>query len=286
MYNLAIALGGSIVLFVAGWALDGWVAGIVPALLALIGVYIYLARRTGKQVEAIFLRAMASLQAGDVDTGRAAFLEALPLGKWQFLVAEQVHGQIGQLIYQQACGNLIEHKYTRDAAKKALGEEKLREALAELALAWSRDWRSQMVRALCLHRLNRFDELLPVMDKAEGGGASEPLYWGMWAWMLNDQKKRDEALQIVGRGLAANAGSKSLLAVQEAFTNKRRPDMTVFGEQWYALMPDEIPKERLMEMAQAQQGKAGGPVAANQPMPQSREQRRAASQKTWPQPRR
>ncbi|MSP56195.1 MAG: hypothetical protein EXR69_11425 [Myxococcales bacterium] len=271
------------VLFLLGLALDGWVAGIIPATLALGIVYVLLARRTGKQVEAIFLRAMGMLQAGDVEGGRTAFKSALGLGKWQFLVSEQVHGQLGQLDYQQACGSLIEYKYTRDTGKRALGEAKLREAIEGLEKSWSRDWRSQAVRAICLHRLNRFDEVPKVLRKAEGGGASEPLFWGTWAWLLNEQKKRDEALQVVGRGLSAIAQSKPLLALREAFSNKRRPDMTVFGEAWYALMPDEIPKERLMEMAQKQQrqGANNAPAAGAPAGPQSRAQRRGTPPKPW-----
>ncbi len=280
MYNVAIALGASVAVFVLGWAVSGWIAGIVPALITLGVAYVLLARRTGKQVETIFTRAMTLLQAGDVDGGRAAIMEALPLSRWQFLVKEQVYSQLGQLDYQQACGSLLEHKYTRDVGKKAIGEAKLREALEELSQAWSRDWRAQTIRALCLHRLNRFDEIQPVMAKAEGGGASEPLYWGVWAWMVNEQKKRDEALQLIGKGLVASPKAKPLLAMQEAFTTTRRPDMEVFGEPWYAFMPDEIPKERLMEMAQAQAKAAGKPI------PQAPEQRRGPPQKGWPQPRR
>lgn len=280
MYNVAIALGAAVALFLIGWGVSGWIAGIIPALIALGAVYFVLARRTGKQVEAIFGRAMVLLQAGDVEGGRAAMLEALPLAKWQFLISEQVYSQLGQLDYQQACGHLLEHKYTRDVGKKALGEAKVREALGQLEKAWSRDWRAQTIRAICLHRLNRFDEIPAVMKKAEGGGASEPLFWGVWAWLLNEQKKRDEALQVVGRGLVASPKAKPLLAMQEAFSNKRRPEMEQFGEAWYAFMPDEIPKERLMEMAQAQA------KAAGKPLPAAPEQRRGPPQKGWPQPRR
>ena len=251
MYNLAIALGSSTVVFVIGALASTWIAGFIPALITLGVVYFLLARRSGKQVEAIFMRAMALLQSGQVDEGRETILSALPLAKWQFLIKEQVHSQLGQLDYQQACGSLLEHKYTRDTAKKTIGDGKLGEALDHLQLAWSRDWRAQTVRALCLHRLGRSDEVKAVMERAGGGGSSDVLYWGVWAWILNEHKKRDEALQIIGKGLVAIPKAKALLAMQEAFSNKRRPDMTVFGEAWYGFMPDEIPKERLMEMHSA-----------------------------------
>ncbi len=280
MYNLAIALGSSVVVFLAGWGASGWIAGIIPAILCLAGMYFVLARRTGKQVEQIFVRAVGLFQAGQLAEGRAAMLEAMPLARWQFLVQEQIYSQLGQVDYQQACGLLLEHKHTRDVAKKALGEEKLREALAQLEKAWSRDWRGQLARALCLHRLNRFDEIAKVMAVAEGAAASEPLYFGIWAWMLNEQKKRDEALQVLGKGLVGCAKSKPLLAMQESLSNKRRPDMEVFGEHWYAFAPDEIPKERLMEMAHAHA------QATGKPLPTAPQARRGPPPKTWPMPRR
>lgn len=284
MYNVAIALAAAIAVFVLGWLASGWIAGIIPALIALAVVYILLARRTGKLVEGIFMRSMTAQQAGDIEGCRAIVAEALPLAPWQFLVKEQVESRLGQIDYQLACAHFMEHKYTpanmRDIGKKALGEAKVRDALGHLDNAWSRDWSAQTIRALCLFRLARFDEIGPVMEKAEGGGASEALYWGTWAWMLNEQKKRDEALQVVGRGLVTSPKSKPLLAMQEAFTNKRRPDMSVFGDTWYGLMPEDLPEARVREMALAQAKAAGKPI------PAAAEQRRAPPQKGWPQPRR
>ena len=81
-----------------------------------------------------------------------------------------------------------------------------------------------------------------------------------------EAKRRDEALQVLGRGLAENKESKSLLALQEALANKRRPDMKVLGDPWFQMFPEDIPREKLMEM----QG------IKTQPRPQ----------KTFPQPRR
>src|SRR5687768_15299405 len=104
MYNTLIALGAALVAYVLGYLVAGWAAGFIPALLALVVVWAVLARRSGKQLEAIFLRAMAALQAGKFDEGRAILETALPLGKWQILVTEQVHGQIGAVDYLQAVG--------------------------------------------------------------------------------------------------------------------------------------------------------------------------------------
>jgi hypothetical protein len=105
-----------------------------------------------------------------------------------------------------------------------------------------------------------------VLEAASGPAKGEPIYWGLYAHVLNEAKKRDEALLVVGRGLEANPDSKVLKAIQEQLSNKKRPDMKAFGEAWYQFFPEDIPQEKLMQMQGVQQ--------------------KMKSQKTWPQPRR
>jgi hypothetical protein len=108
MYNILIAVGAAVVAYAAGAWAAGWLAGFIPALLALVVVWLVLSRRTGQQVEAIVKEAMVALQAGKIDEARTRLESALPLGKWQILVAEQVHGQIGSLDYMQAVGHVMQ----------------------------------------------------------------------------------------------------------------------------------------------------------------------------------
>lgn len=259
MYNILIALGAAVVAYAAGAWAAGWVAGFIPALIALFAAWFFLARRTGKQVEALVKEAMTALQAGRVDEARTRLEAALPLGKWQILVAEQIHGQLGSLDYMQAVGLVMQ----RQAGPARIRFEAAR---AHLEKSWSRDWRARSLLAVVHHREGRGEDAARVMEAASGPGKSEPVFWGLYAYVLNEAKKRDEALQVVGRGLAANADNKPLKAIQEALTNKKRPDMKVFGEAWYQFFPEEIPQEKLMQMQGVQQ--------------------KIKSQKTWPQPRR
>lgn len=260
MYNILIATGAAIVAFVLGFVAAGWVAGFVPALLAFAVVWFLLARRTGKQVEGVVQLAMAAMQAGKIDDARRLLESALPFGKWQILVAPQIHGQIGTIDYMQAVGAHLQKQYPAAKARFATAREHLEKS-------WSRDWRAKSVLAALHHREGRPDDAVAVLEKASGPAGGEPLFWGLYAFVLNEQKKREEALKVVGRGLQANKESKPLKDIQEALTNKKRPDFKVLGEGWFQFFPEDIPRERLMEMHGIKPPQARSP-------------------KTWPQPRR
>ncbi|MDP2317303.1 MAG: hypothetical protein Q8P41_30750 [Pseudomonadota bacterium] len=259
MYNILIATGAAVLGYVLGAWAAGPIAGFVPALLAFVVVFVLLARRTGKQLEALFGGAMQLLQAGKIDEARAALEAAMPLGKWQILVTEQIHSQLGSLDYLQGVGHSVQKQVTQSKARFASGR-------AHLEKAWSRDWRAKATLAAIHHREGRPDDAVTVLEKASGAGKGEALYWALYTFVLNEAKRRDEALQVIGRGLAELKDHKALTEIQEALANKRRPNMKVLGDPWFQMFPEDIPREKLMEM----QG-----IKA-QPRPQ----------KTFPQPRR
>ena len=99
MYNTLIALGVAVATYVLSSLLAGWIAGFIPAILVGGIVWFLLARRSGQQVQAVMAQAMAHAQAQQMDDARRVLTEALPLGRWQFLVTEQIELQLGSLDY-------------------------------------------------------------------------------------------------------------------------------------------------------------------------------------------
>jgi hypothetical protein len=273
MYNVLIALGAALAAYLLGWLVAGWAAGFIPAVIALFGVFFVLSRRTMKQVEAIAQQAMAHMQAGKVDEARESLRSALPLGKWQFLVAEQIHGQIGALDYMQAVGLKMQRQLSASQAKFA-------EARANLEKSWSRDWRSRATLGLVLHRAGDADGAVAAFEGASSAGSGEPIYWGLYTFVLSEAKKREQAMLVVGRGLEACKGNAPLLAIREALSNKRRPDFKgAFGELWFQFFPDDMSPEQIMAM----QAAATGQTPPTGPRPGAP---RGRPPKTWPAPRR
>lgn len=266
MYNVLISVGVAFVFYGLGAYVAGALAGLIPALIAFIAAYFLLARRTGKQVEIVFKRAMEQLQGGDMVAARVTMRQALVFGRWQFLVAAQVESQLGALSYLEAGSLVMQKQITNSKAK-------FTEAKLHLDKAWSRDWRGRALLACCFHREGNTDEAVKAMAGAESGGSAEPLFYAVWAYILNEAKRRDESLQVVGRGLKSNPKSAALTAVRDAMANRKRPDFLAFGEGWYQFFPEQIPQEVLIEQARAA-GKLPANFAANN------------NRMTFPQPRR
>jgi hypothetical protein len=101
MYNLLISLAaGLAVALVLGLGTEfGWAAAIVPGLLAAAIAYFALARRSGKKLEAIFEAMQKEAQAQKLDKAVQTLQSGFALAPWQFLVATQLHSNLGILHY-------------------------------------------------------------------------------------------------------------------------------------------------------------------------------------------
>lgn len=275
MYNTLIALGAAAVTYLLSSLVAGWIAGFLPAVLVLGIVWFLLARRTGQRVQAVMATAMEHAQAQRMDDARRVLTEAMPLGQWQYLVTEQIELQLGSLDYLEAAGLGLQKQVT--ASKAAFANAKAHFEVAAKG-GWRRlllGWQPTAMLACSLHREGRSDDALKLLATASTG-RTDPVFWGLYAWMLNENRRRDEALQVLGRGLKEHAKSPPLLTMQEALSNKKRPDMMPFGEQWYAFFPEDMRNDpKVIELAKAQQARQ-----------QAQAPRRPPPGKTWPQPRR
>lgn len=271
MYNSLIALGIAILTFLLGYLVAGWIAGVLPALLALGLAWFLLARRTGQQLQPIMAQAQVLAQEQKLVEARQLIETAAPLGKWQFLVDEQLHTQLGALWYLEAVMAIMQQQKT--AAKAPL--EKAREHFEKAAPGGWRSyllgWQPSAMLATVKYRQGDADGALKLLEAASSGARTEPVFWALYAWMLNEQKKRDEALVVLGRGLKAHEKNGPLGEMRDALANKKRPNMIVFGEAWYQFFPEAMRDDpKVIELAQAQQAR----------------QQRRQSPKTWPAPRR
>jgi hypothetical protein len=245
MYNLLISIGIGLVAFVITGLIGGnWVAGLIPATLALGIAYFLLARRTGQQLQAVMERAGAefaklesiqpprtpreaqklqALQQATLARGREIIHEGFALAKWQFLVKEQIHAQLGALEYMQQ------------------NWDKAREHLEQ---AWGRHWQAQGMLACMDLRDKKIDEALERMGKASGvgGGGGDALFWGLYTWIAYKGGQRDKALEVATQGLSKHEGSEPLKQMKNAIANKKpvRPDG--FAPGWFQFFPEQAPQ--------------------------------------------
>ena len=275
MYNLLIALAIGAVAYAIGAVVAGtWIAGFVPAIIGSAAAYFLLARRTGQQFEAIMGEAMAHLQAKMpsaqhspsaqrrvLDEARELIKKGFPLGKWQFLVGEQIHAQLGGLYYMQ---------------------REFNEARPHLEKTWSRDWRSRSMLAAVDYRQGHTEQALAALQKLSGPGAQDPTCWLIYAVIAHRAGKDDVALKAISEGISKNPGSDNLKVIADQLRNKRPLTPELFGEAWLQFFPEDA--QRVLsanpELA-ARLGAAPPPQAqqgANRPWEPTpnRAQRRAA----------
>jgi len=239
MYNLAISIAIGVAFFVTGWlAVGNWVAGFAPAVLALSISYVLLARRTGKQLEALMQDSLKEFQAGRVEKGRRKLQAGYALGRWQFLVDAQVHAQIGTIDYMQ---------------------RNWREARKHLEKSWSRHWMAQALLATIDFREKKTEAALERMEKLKGPGGKDPVFWGLYAHMLLRTGERDKALSVLNKGLEKNGASEALKGMADAVRNRKKVKMKAFAPAWYQFFPEDMPRSMMMQ-GQARPGQYTPPM--------------------------
>lgn len=222
MLNLLIALAIGIVVGV-GITLAGfsWWAALIPALIAFVAAYVVLARRIITQVQALMGRVQAELQGqptsqrdlqGRLDRATKILESGLPLDRWQFLVAPELHAQIAMLRYMAK-----DHDGALPHFRKASARNYMAKAM-EGALHYQRKDPAAMKAAF---------------EAAVKSGKKESLVWAVYAWCLVQNKDRDEALRVLGRGVEANPSDEKLKASLAQLQNDKRLKMRPYEPAWW-----------------------------------------------------
>jgi tetratricopeptide (TPR) repeat protein len=237
MYNLLIALAIAALAFLLGLLIGGhWIAGFAPALFAVFIAYFLLARRSTRQLQKYLDQAVEALKKQKIDQARSVLEAARPLARWQFFIGQSIDSQLGAIAYMQ-----------RDFVT----------ARKHLERSFSRNWSAMGMLAALDFRDGKVDIAVKRLSRCEILSKKEPLFWGLWAYLLVESKRQDEALAILARGLAAVPTSEALKGMREAVSNRKKLRMKAFGDQWYSFFPEQFPVQRIM----------GAPPDRGYPMP-------------------
>ena len=228
MYNLLLAFAAALLVAVVLTLtpLTVWQA-LLPALLVWGGGFFLLARRTNKQVEALFLKSVKELESARPELAIATLKSAYVFEKWQFLIRSQVDAQIGSILFMQ---------------------KKFDDAEPYLARAFIRHWVAQGMLACCHFRRHKLDDARRVLEKAVAASPKEPLLWGLYAFLLDKANKKDEALKVLQRGVEATRGNNKVKDNLLHLQNHRKLDMSVFGDMWFQFHQEAPPAARIREM--------------------------------------
>jgi len=189
-----------------------------------IGAYVFLARRSGKQLEAVMAVAQKEMMARKPDRAVAALEEAFKLARWQFGVKSSLHANIGVLLY-------VQRKYDE-------AEPHLRKSTGTLL----RLWQAQAMLAAILFRQKKFEEMEKIFDGAMRGNKSETLLYAIYAYCENQRGEKKKAIEILTKGLGENPSDEKLKTLLGRAQNDKRLKLDGWGEQWWQFWLETPPQ--------------------------------------------
>jgi tetratricopeptide (TPR) repeat protein len=225
MYNLLIALAAGVAASVAlalGTNL-GLAAAIFPGVLATTIVYFVLMRRTWKKLEVVFDAMQKEVQAQKFDKAIQTLQGGFVLAPWQFLVASQLHSNIGILHYL---------KQDLDAA------------LPHLDKSFSKNWVARGMLGAARYRKQDVEAATKVLEDAVGSNKKEGVLWSLYAWILEKEDRHEQAIAVLGRGVAANPSDEKLKNSLQSLQNGKKLKLgKLYAEQWFQFMLERPPPE-------------------------------------------
>jgi tetratricopeptide (TPR) repeat protein len=227
MYNLLISLavGLAVALAIRFGTNVGWVGSVVPGVFAFGLAYFLLARRTFRQVEALFEEVKKDVMGKRVERAVQTLQRGFALAPWQFLVATQLHSQLGVLFY-------VREKY--DAAQPHLEK------------SYGKHWVARVMLALVRYRRRDLDGARKAFEETVKSNKKEGLAWASYAWVLEKEGRHADAVEVMGRAAKANPSDEKVKAALHALQNDKRLKLgKLYGQDWYQFMLERIPAELL-----------------------------------------
>jgi tetratricopeptide (TPR) repeat protein len=224
MYNLILSLvaGAAVVLAIALGTSFGWVAAVIPGLVVAMAVYVWIAYRIRKRLDAVNEAVQRELQARRVEKAIQALQGGFTLAPWQFLVGSQLHASIGML------------RYLADDLEGALPELEAGLPSGGLGRLLYRDWMSRAILAAARYRRRDLAGATALLEEAVKVGAKEGLAWSVYAWILEKEGRHEEAIRVLGRGAAASPKDEKLKESLQALQNGKKLRLwKLYAEQWY-----------------------------------------------------
>jgi tetratricopeptide (TPR) repeat protein len=225
MYNLLIslAIGVAVSTALAVGTELGLVAAIFPGLLAAAIAYFVLARRTWKRLEAIFGQMQRDVQAQKLEKAVQTLQGGFVLAPWQFLVAAQLHSNIGILLFLRK------------------DEEA---ALPHLEKSFSRNWIARGMLAVLRYRRRDLDGARKILEEAVKVNKKEGVLWSLYAWLLEKEGRHEEAIGVLSRAVSTNGSDEKLKTSLQALQNGKRLKLgKLYQEQWFQFRLEAPPPE-------------------------------------------
>ncbi|WP_373045039.1 tetratricopeptide repeat protein [Vulgatibacter sp.] len=223
MINLGISLLVGLGVFGIFTAIFSPLAAILPGLIAFAATYVVLAQRAMKEIGRISEQAQKEMMAQKLDRALDTFRSGFPLAKRQFLVGPILHANVGTLLYV---------KRDFEAARPHLEQGFSRNYLAKA-----------MLGAYLFKKGADVGEMKKAFETAVKHGKKDGLVWAVYAYCLEKLGRKDEAMQVLARGVEANPSDERLKSNLTALQNNKKLKMRAFAPQFYQFHLEAPPPE-------------------------------------------
>jgi len=305
MRNLLISLAIAAVSYGVGHYFGGsWLTGIPTGILGFMIPFFLLVRSSMNKLQTISQKAMSAVQAGQTSQDPSKMMESLEEGlkifegglslvKEQFLMKEIIYAQMGALCYQG--GSLqMQMRMSEEMKNNRVGisrhETKAKQLFTRsreyLEVAHAKDWVLTIIRnwqgpgmlAAMEFRDGNKEEALGRLSKCKSVGKNDPLFWGVYAWMLQENGQQMDAVIAANEGLEKNENSEPLKRMVASLSNKKEIDTLAFGMMWFSIFPEQLTLSIAMKLQKEAQ-EMGAPGAGDGTM--NRKMRRMMKKKGY-----
>jgi tetratricopeptide (TPR) repeat protein len=163
------------------------------------------------------------VQAQKIDKAIQTLQGGFVLAPWQFLVASQLHSNIGILHYLK---------------------QDLEAALPHLERSFSKNWVARGMLGASRYRKQDLAAATKVLEEAVRSNKKEGALWSLYAWILEKEGRHEAAIAVLGRAVAANPSDEKLKTSLQALQNGKKLKLgKLYAEQWFQFMLERPPPE-------------------------------------------
>lgn len=222
MIILAVSLVAGLLAGAVVFPFFNLVGAVLPAVAVFAGVYFWMGRRVGQQMEQVMAGLQPMMMKQQFDQAIALLEQAkVRFGNMQFFTKGTIDGQIGSIHY-------LRKDFDR--------------ARPFLESAFVRHWSAKAMLGVLQFKQKDYAGMDKTLERAAKYSPKQGMLWSLWAYLHAEAGNADRAIQVLNRGKDQLDGKDPhILANLEKLQNGKKMAMRGYGDSWYQFHL-ELPK--------------------------------------------
>ena len=222
MLNIAYSLGLALVVAIGLYLLQVHLAISIP--IAIVGgfvLFIILGRKVQEALEGVLNQMQKDVQAGKLEKAIETLKRGFAFKNRHIFVESQLNSQIGVLYYL---------KKDHDTA------------LSYLKKGFLKHYLGQCMMAVIYYKRKDLDTMKKVMENTIQGNKKESICYGLYAYLLYQNKEKEKAIEILQAGMKKLPDDTKLSSNLSLLQNNKKLKMKVYGDIWVQFMLERPPR--------------------------------------------